>query len=262
MAPLPPGLYLVIPYATVKGGLDEEVSRRDSLPGLFLNQKVTLHEGEPTHSAEVRAIPHVSIEIQWLDSAGKPCAGMSAACEGKLQQSPENYFDDRWYEGLGNRAQPRSDSSGKMTVLAPKGLRDATLVLDSHMDDAVRYRKAKDAPLINDRTVPLGTLDENVRGIIAIRYRSPAVVVKAVAADGALIEHCKLKAVYPRGIDMRNQGDVLFRSLDDGRWRSEYLLPDQEFTLTLEAPGYKPNSQKLSLPEGTTKELVVKLKRE
>jgi hypothetical protein len=260
MAPLPPGLYSVIPYATVKGGLDEEISRRDSLPGLFLNQKVTLREGEPTHSAEIRAIPHVSIEIQWLDSAGKPSAGNSAVCEGKLQQSQESYFDDRWYEGLGNRAQPRSDSSGKMTVLAPKGLRDATLVLDA--DDAVRYRKAKDAPLINDRTVPLGALDENVQGIIAIRYRSPAVVVKAVAADGALIEDCKPKAVYPRGIDVRTPGDVFFKPLDDGRWRSERLLPDQEFTLTLEAPGYKSNSQKLSLPEGTTKELVVKLKRE
>ena len=70
------------------------------------------------------------------------------------------------------------------------------------------------------------------------------------------------KAVYPRGNVKGNSDDILFESLDDGRWRSQRLLPDQEFTLTLEAPGYKPNSQKLSLPEGTTKELVVKLKRE
>ena len=53
MAPLPPGLYLVIPNAPLKGGLAGEISNRDSLPGLFLNQKVTLREGEPTHSAEI-----------------------------------------------------------------------------------------------------------------------------------------------------------------------------------------------------------------
>ena len=84
MAPLPPGLYLVIPNAPLKGGLAGEISNRDSLPGLFLNQKVTLREGEPTHSAEIPAVPHVSIEIQWLDSTGKPCAGNSAGCEGNF----------------------------------------------------------------------------------------------------------------------------------------------------------------------------------
>ena len=58
------------------------------------------------------------------------------------------------------------------------------------------------------------------------------------------------------------QGDVYFEPMHEGCWRSGGLLPDQEFTLTLESPGYKPNSQKLSLPEGTTKELTTKLERE
>ena len=90
-------------------------------------------------------------------------------------------------------------------------------------DDAVRYRKAKDAPLINGRTVPLGTLDENVQGIIAIRYRSSAVVVKAVTADGTPIRDYMPKAVYPRGNVKGNSDDILFESLDDGRWRSQRL---------------------------------------
>jgi hypothetical protein len=46
---------------------------------------------------------------------------------------------------------------------------------------------------------------------------------------------------------------------DDGRRRTSQLLPDEEFTLTVEAEGYAPRSDTLKLSEGTVKELDVKL---
>ena len=54
--------------------------------------------------------------------------------------------------------------------------------------------------------------------------------------------------------------DVHFEKQDDGRQRSEQLVPDEEFTVTVEAPGYEPKSEKLKLPEGAVKELEVRLK--
>jgi hypothetical protein len=60
----------------------------------------------------------------------------------------------------------------------------------------------------------------------------------------------------PDGIE----GDVAFVREDDDRWRSaSFILPDEPITLTVEAAGYKPKSQKLSLPEGAVKELNVTL---
>ncbi len=255
LAALPPGLYGIVPFERSEDDLIEDESRHP-LPAVFLRQDVTLGEGEAAHSVEIRAIPSVTIEIQWLDSAGKPHKGNSAHCEGKILQTHEPWGAEGW-----------ADSSGRTSLLAPKWLRDARLQL--MVGGAVRYRKAKDAPLINDQNVPLGTLNEDVRGITAICYRSPTVVVKAVADDGTPVKDFKPKAVYPAGVVTRDprgrwltgvEGDVYFVPQHDGRWHSEGLLPDQEFTLRLEAPGHKPNSQKLSLTEGVTKELVVKLR--
>lgn len=58
------------------------------------------------------------------------------------------------------------------------------------------------------------------------------------------------------------QGDVSFDKQDDGRWRSSQLLPDEEFTLTLDAEGYRPKSEKLTLAEGAVKEIEWKLVKE
>ena len=178
---------------------------------------------------------------------------------GKLSASPEPY----------STSGP-TDSSGKTIVLVPKGLRDATLGLSASELDVLRWRKAKDAPLSALRTVALGTLDDDVRGITVIRYRAPTIVVKAVAADGTPIRNFKPKAVYPDGIVTERtpgaqwvtgvEGDVFLVPQPDGRWHSEGLLPDQEFTLTLEAPGYQATSQDLKVAEGAMKELEVKLK--
>ena len=55
--------------------------------------------------------------------------------------------------------------------------------------------------------------------------------------------------------------DVKFEKQSDGRRRTSGLLPDEEFTLTVEAEGYEPKSEKLKLPEGVTKELEMKLKK-
>ena len=46
---------------------------------------------------------------------------------------------------------------------------------------------------------------------------------------------------------------------DDGHRRTSQLLPDEDFTLKVEADGYEPRSETLKLSEGAVKELDVKL---
>jgi hypothetical protein len=55
--------------------------------------------------------------------------------------------------------------------------------------------------------------------------------------------------------------DIYFYGRADGGWQSSQLLPDEPLILTVQAPGYQPATEKLSLPEGAVKELAVKLKK-
>ncbi len=53
--------------------------------------------------------------------------------------------------------------------------------------------------------------------------------------------------------------DVSYERQEDGRLRSEQLLPDEEVTVTVVAAGYVPKSATLKLAEGAVKELTVRL---
>ena len=93
-------------------------------------------------------------------------------------------------------------------------------------------------------------------------------LVKAVAEDGKGIGGFRHDQVRPWPLARRNvrrtaspSATVDFMPENDGRWSTTGLLPDEGFTLTVEAEGYEPKSEKLKLPEGAVKELEVRLKR-
>ncbi len=53
--------------------------------------------------------------------------------------------------------------------------------------------------------------------------------------------------------------DCSIEEQDDGRFRSEHLLPDEPFTVTAKANGYQPASRSLTLAEGKTEEITLVL---
>jgi len=79
--------------------------------------------------------------------------------------------------------------------------------------------------------------------ISVIRYESPVLLVNAVSDDGKTIKGFQAKIKYAPGREPQGDtsgtenpaGDVLFESQDDGRWRTSQLLPDEEFTVSVEA---------------------------
>ena len=106
--------------------------------------------------------------------------------------------------------------------------------------------------------------------VAVIRYVAPILLVKAVGEDGVVSANSH-RASSTGSTDAaaggqflrdgRRFGYVNFEHQVDGRWRSEQLLPDEKFTLTVEAEGYEPKSETLKLPEGAVKELEVRLKK-
>ena len=55
---------------------------------------------------------------------------------------------------------------------------------------------------------------------------------------------------------MAARPEVLFDRQDDGRFRSDEIVPDRELKITAHVDGFKPVSRTLRLAEGKTEELT------
>jgi hypothetical protein len=211
-----------------------------------------LKEGEATNRVELAALAEVVIEGQFYDSKGKPWSEDPQPAY--FVSSPTGGYD------------AMVDTSGKFVIRAPKGLQEAELTFLPVVFSALRVRMKKEGPLSNQaRDIPLGTLEQDVRGIEVVRYEAPILLVKPVAEDGTLARGAKVQIAYAAGRSPWGRGgpieggDVFYRRQPDGRLRTSELLPDEEFTVTVTAEGHRSKSETLRLAEGATRELEFKL---
>ncbi len=257
MMPLPPGTYRVRPsdYDSEPSRDDRRSDRRE-LPAVFLPQKVKLTAGEKPEPIEVRAVPHVLVEAQYYDSKGKTRRGHEPFMHGQID-------GQSWF------SQAKVDASGKVTLMAPHGLENARLEMMTNEHGSLRWRKAKGEALSRGREIDLGTLDHDVKGIEIVRYDAPVVLVKVTAKDGGKPKGAAVVAVYPeeKGLKERRVSvsggptDVFFEEQEDGRFRSEQLLPDEEVTVTARAEGYQDGTAKVKLAEGASKDIEIVLEK-
>jgi beta-lactamase regulating signal transducer with metallopeptidase domain len=254
LAPLPSGQYRVLPGDRSRDGSERHKTR--PLPGVFTARKVSLKEGETSETLEIRASPHVVIEAQWVDGKSKPTTGFASHIFGQIDGG--FWFGDA-----------KVDPSGKAIVQVPHGLENVQLNLMTNEHHAIRWRKAKGEPLSRGRTIMLGTLDHDVKGIEIVHYNSPIVIVKGETKDHKPVTGLKVSAHYTQEEKEQAGGkrilaggvesDAGFEKQEDGRFRSEQLHPDLEFSVNAEADGFKPASRKLTLTEGTTAEITLVL---
>ena len=133
----------------------------------------------------------------------------------------------------------------------------------------MRARVSQDAPLRNFPHVELGVLDRDATEITVVRYKAPVLLVSARAENGEPIGRFEPKIKYRPGQvagggvvrDGKPAGDVDMVRQADGRSRADQLLPDEEFMLIVEADGYQPRAERLSLPEGAVREMQVRLEK-
>lgn len=256
MRPLPPGNYLVKPGEYPRdGAIDRKDAKTRPVPDVFIGTKVTLKGGADPERIEVRAVPHVRIEAQYVDSQGKPTRGHSCHVFGRI----DGVF---WF------GDAKADANGKVVAQVPHGLEDVQFNLMTNEHGSLRWRKAKGEALNNSRTVSLGTLTDDVKGIEIVRYTAPILTVKVTTKDGSKPVKPGVTATYAAGKGRRDgqfilrhgrQSDVLFEEQEDGRFRSSQLFPDEEVTVTGHAEGYADKAEKVKLAEGATKEIEIVL---
>jgi beta-lactamase regulating signal transducer with metallopeptidase domain/5-hydroxyisourate hydrolase-like protein (transthyretin family) len=253
MAPLPPGNYELKPSDFHFNEKTREFWRKE-LPGVYIGQKLTLKEGESPDPVELVAVPTVTIEAQYLDSKGKPRSGHEIMLFGRRGKG-------FWF------GQGHPDAHGHILAQAPLGLEDTQIQFMTNEHSSLRHRMTKGGPLSHAREERVGTLKGDLRGIQIIRYEAPIVRIKVTARDGSKLKDAKMSAVYGSGKPgfFPVEGpptDIFFEKQEDGRFRSEQLLPDEDVTFTAHAEGYKPASIKLRLPERAEKSVELVLEKD
>jgi hypothetical protein len=228
------------------------------VPDVFLHQKLRLEPGEATQWVEVRAVPNVLITVQQLDSQGKPHKSHEINVSGR-------FGDTAWW------GEGRPDENGRILLKAPKGLADARFDLLVNEHQSTRYRWSSDSPWRNENQITVRRLEQDVNEMSVTYYSSPVLLVRAVAEDGSTIAGFKCRVVYSEDRKPYEESpnwisgvsdDVNFEKQQDGRWRSQSLLPGESVNLTVEVAGYQSWSQVFSLPEDVTQEVEAKLQKE
>lgn len=252
--PLPAGDYYLTPSEHRSDPLERDRTVYP-VPGVFVRKKVALKAGGEMPPIEVQAVPHVVIHAQILDSKGQKTRGHAFHVYGQL--------DGVWWNSEG-----RPDTQGTIVVRVPHGLQKTRVDLMTNEHGALRYRMGKGQPLQDERRqIDLGTLNADVDDFEIIRYRAPIVIVSAVDESGQPLKDFKTTATYPWGkqeyiLKGEERSDISFEYQTDGRHRTSQMLPDEEVTFTVKAAGYENATEKVTLPEGETKELTVTLKKQ
>src|SRR5579872_1376902 len=226
---------------------------KQPLPAVFMSQTVMLKKGGA--AVELKAVPHVVLEAQRLNSRGEKREGSTINLIG----------------GLGNETwmtSADSSSTGLYRVLVPKGLRSATLSLIYDPDSAFQYRLKPDSPLQYGRAFDMGTIDQDLQGVEIIHYAAPTIVISVTNKEGKPIEdllpsvdytdpeyEAHRRKLFHRGKSGESQTDVPFEDIGSGKIRTIQLVPDREVDVTVRAEGFKPESRKITLDEGKTEEM-------
>jgi beta-lactamase regulating signal transducer with metallopeptidase domain len=255
--PLPAGDYDLLISEHPRDNLAEDRAFHP-VPDVFLHQKLRLESGQTSATVEIRAVPHVVIGIQQLDSRGQPHKTHEIHASGILNS---NVW---WGEG-------RPDANGKILIKAPLGLTEARFDISVNEHEATRYRWSGDSAWRNENEMTAPVLDHDLPGVSVVYYTSPILLVRAVAADGTAVPafSCSLTYAQDRKPYVRTpnwisgvSGDVDFEKQQDGRWRSQCLLPDENLVLTVRATGFQTYTNSIKLPEGTTREVVATLSKQ
>ena len=259
--PLPARKYEIQPTesgwdtSTSEKGPDNAV--KQPLPAVFISKTVILKKGGT--SVEFKAVPHVVMEAQRLNSRGEKREGRTIHLIGSLR-------NDTWM------ASAESSPTGEYRVLVPKGLSGASISLIYDPDSAFQYRLRPDSPLQYGRQFELGRIDQDLKGVEIIHYAAPTLVISVTTKDGKPIEDLlpsvdytdpeydgRSNKLYHQGKSGESQTDVPFDDLGVGKFRTIQLVPDREVNVTIRAEGFKPESRKITLPEGKTEEMKFEL---
>jgi peroxiredoxin len=275
--PLRPGNYVVFGAGQrAQEGADTSEPPVSGPGAIFKPVKVYLRDGVVPAPLLLREMPTVVVEVQFVDSHGRPTRGCVTALWGSLPPEPGQLadqgpdFGNNGLSALFNGTEPEDksaplswteqlvpDAQGRVVFRVPKGILNAQLQTQAPDDTlAIKVRAGADKPLELAWNATLGPLNSDVRGVQFVVYKSPRVLVRVQTADGARpFLGSSVAALLP--IDGTELGANFVEQADE-RHRSQYLLPDHEYLLAASSFGFIPNRvERIKLPEGAAAEITL-----
>jgi beta-lactamase regulating signal transducer with metallopeptidase domain len=230
-------------------------------PGVFVHQRLTLKAD--SEALEFRARPTVNITVKNVNAAGEPKRGFEFTVFGSLAEGKG------WFATQSTRPE-----NGVGVAEVPQGLENVEIDVSDNEHGIYQIRRSPDAELQPVRRLKLGKIEADVTGIEVVRYKAPVLLVKAVDADGQAIADFKAvakldparQALVPEGAPdyyaLFTKGLLCFETQQDGRRRSEQMLPDALWTVTVEKAGFTTDAQEVTLQEGEEREVTFVLRLE
>jgi len=223
------------------------------VPDVFVPREIEILPQAAQRPITIQAVPHVRFVGQYVNSKGEPCGGHEVSVWGKMN-------------GLFFHTYLRPDSKGRIVGRLPKGLQRTRLDAITNEHGSLRVRLKKDGPLLKNRNLDLGTIEDDVTGVEIIRYIAPIVQIKVVDEKEQPISEFKIAGVYETDDELIHPVSglpthIFFEKQADGRYRTSQMLPDTKMTFTVKADGYEDASETLSLPERAEREITLVMKK-
>ena len=282
-AALGPGNYALTGQAqSFGGGYDLNARIRPRQGAVFKPAKVYLKDGIGPSQVVLRETPTVTVEARFVDAKDQPARGSFVVLAGQIpainnqpvQQEPifeqEGLAasingierEDKNTELINWQTCAVPDAAGRLVLRAPKGLENAQIfAMPINETIAIRNRIGEGRPLSFGGDGQLGTLRTDLRGVTFVLYHAPILMTTVKTEDGEspAVDIQVNASVNSKG----NEIGVGLVEQADGRFRSQSLMPDEEYELSAWATGFVPNRvERLKLREGTSIDLTLIIKRQ
>jgi hypothetical protein len=281
-APLRPGNYILTGQGQGCGG-GFDASARDIPPqgAIFQPTKAFLKEGIVPAPVRLREMPTVTIETRFVDSGDRPTRGSFVGLWGQIPAvNIQPAIQEAVFEGdglsdsingperedknvqLAWSTQLIADATGRLVLRAPKGLQNAQLYsMPPNETFSIRNRLGEGKPLNFWGGGAFEDLKADIRGVTFVVYNAPMILatVKTEEGESPAVNTQVNASFTSEGSDF----GAGFAEQADGRFRSQNLMPGQEYEVSGWATGFVPNRvQRVKLGEGAVINMNLTLKRQ
>jgi beta-lactamase regulating signal transducer with metallopeptidase domain/5-hydroxyisourate hydrolase-like protein (transthyretin family) len=218
-------------------------------PAVFVGKVIDVTEESIARPVTVQAVPHVVVTGSYVNAKGEPCYFHEPEVFGRVD------------EGFFSAKATRDAKTGEFKLMLPRGLRDARLQFMTNEHTALRVQMPG-KPMVARHHFMYPVMNDDIIGIKVIRYTAPLLVVTVVDENDQPVADADIRLTYPaddKADPSPSIGSVSFEKQGDGVSRSSSLCPGIEFVVTATKGELKSEPKTMTLAEGVTERVTMKL---
>jgi beta-lactamase regulating signal transducer with metallopeptidase domain len=220
-------------------------------PAVFIPKVIDVTEDSVAKGVTIQADPHVMLAGRYVNSKGEPCSFHVPRVFGRMDESFLSSFSTE---------ATKDAKTGEFKLMVPRGMRDARVEFTTNEHTALKVQlPGKEMSTWRFYTFPV--MNEDIVGIKVIRYVAPLLLVSVVDEAGQPVADADIRVNYR--VEMKDPSPGIrstsFEKQGGGVYRSSSLCPDAEFVVTATKGDLKSEPRTMTLGEGVTERVTLKL---